>query len=104
MKKVCLTLTVFLLALTACQKEVKQNEEVRYSNYYVRSPKDNSKWMTIEEYNRLYPPTKMVTKGWDDCFYRNEGETKYHPGKTCMNERKTGCTDPAGCRPEPVSY
>jgi len=104
MRKFSLMLPLFALAFVACEKEVKQ-ENVRYSGYYVRSPKDASKWITIEEYNRLYPPTKNnAVKGWEDCFYKKEGESKCHPGITCMNTRSSGCTDPAGCRPKPVSY
>lgn len=102
MKKVCLTLTVFLLALTACQKEVKQNEEVRYSNYYVRSPKDNSKWMTIEERNKLYPPAKIGDdRCWEDCYFQNRNGD-YEKGQSCSNTRHSGCDEPQGCYKKPA--
>jgi hypothetical protein len=102
MKKVSLLLPLFVLAFMACQKERTQKETVRYSDYYVRSPKDSTKWITIEEYNRLYPPSKIeADKGYEQCFYQPEGSSRYKEGRTCLNERKSGCSHPAGCDPLP---
>ena len=103
MKKVCLTLTVCLLALTACQKEVKQNDdEVRYSNYYVRSYKDPAKWITIEERNKVEPPTKIGDdRTWEDCYFQNRNGD-YEKGRSCSNTRHYGCTEVAGCFKKPA--
>ena len=103
MRKLSLMLPLFALAFVACEKEIKQ-ENVRYTGYYVRSPKDASKWITIEEYNRLYPPSKInAAKGYDQCFYLPDGATKWKEGRTCSNTRKTGCDYRAGCEPLPGS-
>ena len=91
---------IFALAFEACEKEIKQ-ENVRYTGYYVRSPKDASKWITIEEYNKIMSANESEKIGgrgrnWVECFYR-DGEV-YRKGKTCSTAIDQGCSEAEGCR------
>jgi hypothetical protein len=88
------------LAMMSCQKEIESEGTVRYSNFYVRSPKDSSKWITIEEYNRLYPPSKINdSRSWEDCYYEYGNDILV--GQNCSNTRHSGCDEPQGCHKKP---
>lgn len=98
MKKLSLVLlTICGLTVLSCRKETNGGDDVRYSNFYVRSPKDPTKLITIEEYNRLYPPSKINgDRSWEDCFFENRNGD-YEKGRNCSNTRHYGCDEPQGC-------
>lgn len=105
MRKISMMLAVASLAFVACQKEQNEpnrQEEIRYTDFYIVSPKDSSKWLTIEEYNKMMesmPIEKEDTRGrnWVTCYYQNTAG-EWVGGKTCTGTTTQGCSEAFGCR------